>query len=129
MRRLGFASRVNIYTASLGKYHGNWLFDTRVYLTPGSAGTPHSAHLSARRYFGSGSEYIGVRVGRGNSPVETRTLADIGILNSTGVYAEINKSMARRWTLNVKSGLSQEERLARSAVRRSLLEGNLYFRF
>jgi YaiO family outer membrane protein len=129
MRRLSFASPVNIYTASLAKYHGNWLFHTRLYLTPGAAGASHSTHFSARRYFGDGAQYIAVRFARGNAPVETRTLADVGILNSTGLYSEIDKSIGRRWTFNLSGGLSQEDRFGRSALRHRLLQSNLYFRF
>src|ERR1700682_294259 len=38
IRHLGFKDKVNVYTASLSKYYGNWLFTTRTYVTPAAAG-------------------------------------------------------------------------------------------
>jgi len=128
-RRLGFGNKVNIYTASLGKYHGDWLWNGRVYLTPDFAGTSRSIVVSARRYFGDGKDYFGLRFGRGASPVETRTLGDIEILNSVSGYAEVQKGLGRRWMFLVRGGASREERIQRGFLQKYLLESNLYFRF
>jgi len=129
LRRLGFSSKVNIYTTSLGKYYGSWFFNGRAYLTPDSAGTSRSVHLSARRYFGEATDYIGFRVGRGAAPIETRTLGDIEILNSTSVYAELNKSLGRRWMMNFRAGHGREDRLNRGVLHRYLAESSIYLRF
>jgi YaiO family outer membrane protein len=128
-RRLGFGGRVNIFTSSVGKYYGNWLFTGRVFLTPDSAGTSRSVSFSARRYFGEGSDYVGFRVGKGASPVETRSLLDIEILDSSSFAAEIQRSLDLRWSIRARAGASYEERLGRSFLRHYTLDGGIFFRF
>jgi tetratricopeptide (TPR) repeat protein len=53
LRSLGFASRVNVYTGSVSKYHSRWLLTARTYLTPGSPGDSYSLQFQGRRYFGA----------------------------------------------------------------------------
>jgi YaiO family outer membrane protein len=128
-RRLGFSSRVNIYTTSLAKYYGAWLFTGRVYITPDSLGTSDSFSISARRYFGEGTDYVDLRYGRGASPTEVHSLQDILVLNSSSFGTEMNRMIERRWLINFRAGLSQEERLFRSNLWHYQLSGTLYFRF
>jgi YaiO family outer membrane protein len=130
IRRLNFtASKVNVYTASLGKYLGNWFYNARTYLTPGAEGASHSVHISARRYFGDLGDYLGFRYGWGSSPVETRTLGDTEILSSSSFYLDIQKSLGRRWSFSFRAGHGREDRLNRGPLRRSVADSNLYFRF
>ena len=128
-RRLGFSEAVNIYTFSLGKYYGNWLFSARTFLTPDLLGTSHSVSFSGRRYFGDGTEYIGFRVGTGASPVEARNVFDVITLNALGAFGEFNRTIASRWTINVRGGYSHEDRLNRNVLKRTMLDTTLYFRF
>ncbi len=128
-RRLGFGGKVNIFTGSMAKYYGNWLFTGRVFLTPDSVGTSRSFNFSARRYFGEGINYWGLRYGRGASPTEIRSLQDIAVLNSSSFYGEMFRMLDRRWSLNFRSGFSQEDRIGRDNLRHYLASGALYFRF
>ncbi|MFN8007903.1 MAG: YaiO family outer membrane beta-barrel protein [Terriglobia bacterium] len=128
-RRLGFTEPVNIYTFSIGKYYGNWLFSARTYLTPDLLGVSHSVSFSGRRYFGEKSDYVGFRIGTGASPVEARTVLDVVTLNALGAFGEINRSLASRWTINVRGGYSHEDRLNRLAIKRTMLDLTFYFRF
>ena len=128
-RRLGFSEAVNIYTFSLGKYYGNWLFSARTFLTPDLLGTSHSVSFAGRRYFGDGTEYIGFRVGTGASPVEARNVYDVITLNALGAFGEFNRTIASRWTINVRGGYSYEDRLNRNVLKRAMLDTTLYFRF
>jgi YaiO family outer membrane protein len=128
-RRLGFALPVNIYTFSLGKYYGNWLISGRTYLTPDLLGTSHSVSIAARRYFKDETEYVGLRVGTGASPVEARNVYDVLTLNALGAYGEFNRNLASRWTINVRGGYSHEARLNLNALKRYMLDTTLYFRF
>ncbi len=128
-RRLGFSSPVNIYTGSLSKYYGNWLFTGRVYLTPDLIGTSRSFSVSSRRYFGEGIDYVGFRFGWGASPTEIYDLSDITILDSSSLMVEFNRKLGGRWTVNLRSGVSHEDRIGSSSLRRYLADGGIYFRF
>ncbi len=61
---------VFIYTAYLGKYYKSWLFSARTYLTPGTFTNTVSASysVSAKYYYGSADDVIGLVLGYGISP-------------------------------------------------------------
>ncbi len=68
-RLLDFGSSgVDIYTATFGKYVGNYWISLRSYVTPDSTGTSVSGALSARRYFSDSEDYIGLKLSYGVSP-------------------------------------------------------------
>ena len=139
-RRLAFGSGVNIYTPSLGNYHGNWYFSARGFLTPGTFLTPSGNStrisrtfiLSARRYFGETGlhDFVGIRFGRGSGLAQARSLQDVEVLKSSSVTAEFDKSFGRRWSVNFTGGASLEDR---SPVLLHIwhyrADGTLYFRF
>jgi YaiO family outer membrane protein len=129
IRHLGFQNKVNVYTGSLSKYYGNWLFTTRTYVTPAAAGDSVSLQYSARRYFGEGSSYVGVRFGSGGAPVQTGSVNEIEVLRSLSVLGEVNWRVARRWTLNFRGGESREDRLNDPRLQHHLVDGTLFFRF
>ncbi len=75
MRLLQFSdSYVDIYTATIGKYVGNYWFSLRSYVTPDTTGTSVSGSLHTRRYFSDPENYLGLKVGYGVSPDENRDL-------------------------------------------------------
>jgi len=79
LRHLRFsASTVTIFTGSLTKYYGNWMFTARPYMTPSDVGFSRSASLLARRYFGDADNYITARGGLGFSPEERTFQQDVG---------------------------------------------------
>lgn len=128
-RRLAFASKVNLYTGSLSRYQGNWLFTGRFYLVPNDIGASQSVYLITRRYFGDTGDYLGFRAGRGSTPSEIRGVLDIGLLNSTSAYAELYKSVGGRWLVWLQGGLSREDRPNRPTVNRYLVDCSLLMRF
>jgi len=129
IRHLGFQNKVNVYTGSLSKYYGNWLFTTRTYVTPAAAGDSVSLQYSARRYFGEGSSYVGVRFGSGGAPLQTGSVNEIEVLRSLSVLGEVNWRVARRWTFNFRGGESREDRLNDPRLQHHLVDGTLFFRF
>ena len=129
IRHLGFKEKVNVYTASLSKYYGNWLFTTRTYVTPAAAGDGVSLQYSARRFFGEGSSYVGARFGSGGSPLQTGSVNEIEVLRSLSFLGEVNWRVARRWTLNFRGGESREDRLNNPRLQHHLVDGTLFFRF
>lgn len=72
VRHLAFSnSSVTIYTGSISKYAGDYLFTFRPYVTPSNAGTSVSTGISLTRYFADADEYLRIRTSFGKS-VEDR---------------------------------------------------------
>ncbi len=107
LRSLFFSSSdVTIYTASVGKYVGNYWLSLRSYVTPGSSGTSVSGQLQMRRYFSDPENYIGLRLGYGVSPDENQNVVgDNAIttrldLKSQSVRLEFNHIIKHVWIFN-----------------------------
>jgi YaiO family outer membrane protein len=130
MRTMAFSDQVNIYTASVGKYRGNWYYSVRTFVTPGDSGLSRSFQFQARRYFGSsGTDYVGFRLGGGTSPAEIRSIADIAILNQFSSGFETYRRISRLMTLSGRLGLSREDRLYRSELMHYYADLGMQFRF
>lgn len=71
-RYLNFSSDVWIFTGTVSKYQGNWLFTVRPYITPNSVGVSRSLSLLARKYISGPENYITFRGGFGFYPEERR---------------------------------------------------------
>lgn len=117
MRMLFFSgSTVDIYTAYLGKYAGNYWISLRSFVTPGTDGTSVSGLFLARRYFSDPENYLGLRLGYGVSPDDNRNLVDLDLrsrltLNTRSVRLEFNHLFNRIWILNTGAVWGNEERL------------------
>jgi YaiO family outer membrane protein len=129
LRSLGFASRVNVYTGSVSKYHGRWLLTARTYLTPDSTGDSYSLQFQGRRYFGDDTSYFGLRYGTGGAPTETGSLNEIEVLRSHVMGGELNWRLGRRWMLNLLASHSLEDRLDQSRLGHNSASLTAYFRF
>ncbi len=67
-RHLAFQnSAVSIYTGSLSKYFGDYLFTVRPYITPSNTGTSFSTSIKLTRYFADANEYVRVSASAGKS--------------------------------------------------------------
>lgn len=128
-RQLHFSGNVHIYTASLTKYYGDWMFTSRVFLTPDTAGTSHSVQFQARRYLGNGTDYLGVRYGYGSSPVEVESLTDILVLNSQSFAGQFYHGVGKRVMLQAEFGYSRQDRLNISGLRQYLADASMFYRF
>lgn len=128
-RELNFGTNVHIYTASVSKYLGDWMFTSRVYLTPDLAGTSHSEQFQVRRYASNGIDYWGVRYGYGSSPTEVTNLTDIQILNSSSYETEIYHTLNRRLKVLGRLGYSREDRMYIGSLRHYLADATLYYFF
>ena len=128
-RRLAFSQRVNVYTASLAKYHGKWLVAVRGYQIPALTGSGRTIQFSGRRFFRASASYVEMRYSTGASPDELRSINDIQVLNADTVSADLRLRLSRRWKAKLETGYSIEDRIDRSGLRRVRLGGGLYFRF
>lgn len=104
MRKLFFnSSDVNIFTAYVGKYAGNYWFSLRSFVTPGDNGTSVSGLLLVRRYFSDPEDYLGLRLGTGFSPDDNQNIINSGQnpkLSTRSVRGEFNHLFKRIWILN-----------------------------
>jgi YaiO family outer membrane protein len=129
IRHMLFSTNINVLTASLGRYQGNWLYTARTYLTADRNGIGHSIQLSARRYLNDKGDYYGFRFGRGSSLFESVRTVDLDVLRSTSFSAEMSRTIAHRWNLNFQAGISSEDRLHRNSLMHYLLDSSLVYRF
>jgi YaiO family outer membrane protein len=113
IRLLGFGSSfTDIYTATIGKYTGNYWLSLRTYVTPDQEGTSLSGALSVRRYFADAENYVGLRLGYGISPDDNRN--QIGsekalTIKTRSIRAEFNHIFKRSWILNTGAVVGGEE--------------------
>jgi YaiO family outer membrane protein len=113
MRLLQFSdSYVDIYTATIGKYAGNYWFSLRSYVTPDTTGTSVSGSLQIRRYFSDPENYVGFKMGYGVSPDENRDILDSAQrlnLKKGSVRLDYNRIVNRRLILNAGAEWGTEE--------------------
>ncbi|TXD79756.1 YaiO family outer membrane beta-barrel protein [Algoriphagus ratkowskyi] len=108
-RYLQFSESTTIFTASLGKYVGNWWLNLRGNLIPGtgnSLGT--SANLQARYYFKTGEDFFSIQLSTGVSPDE-ETRDPTQLLNSYRVKIGYQQLVTNRFMLFGYTGYSRDE--------------------
>lgn len=112
-RYLSFTSSdVVIYTASAGKYIGNYWLSARTFITPDKIGTSISGMLTARRYFSDADNYLGIRLSYGTSPDDRKNLltsSDILHVKSDAARVEFNKKLKQIWIINLAAICENEE--------------------
>ncbi|MDE3167655.1 MAG: YaiO family outer membrane beta-barrel protein [Acidobacteriota bacterium] len=128
-RKYGFAQNTNLYTGSLGKYLGNWLLTTRVYLTPDLLGVSHSVSVSARRFLRHPGDYVDFRFGTGASPFDPRSREELASLKALSGYVQWRKSLGLHWMSDLLVGLALEDRLHGVALEHYVLQSTMYYRF
>ena len=128
-RRLNFSGPVNIYTGSLIKYYGNWMFTGRGFFTPDTTGTSVTVRAGARRYFRNADTYVGVWASHGASPTEIRNAEDLMILHATAFQGELSKVLNRRVTLRARAGVAREQMTYNPNLLHMLLDLGLYYKF
>ncbi len=130
MRRLQFTStRLNVYTASIGRYHKDWYGSVRTYITPGDPKPSVSFQVQVRRYFGDGERYLSFRYGRGSSPFEVRSLNEVGVLDSSSYLGEIYWKLRTRLLLNVTGGISGDDRIDHDRLTQYYLSTTVSYKF
>lgn len=105
-------SDVLIYTGTITKYQGNWLFTLRPYVTPSSVGFSRSINLLARRYFSGPENYFTFRGGFGFSPEERRfqdVSGDIFFTESQFIGVDLFKSLSINLALFLSFDAARQE--------------------
>ena len=106
--KFGF-SKTTIYTLSVSKYLGNYLFTARTYRVPSSEGTSQSYNLMTRRYFGNGRTYLDISGGFGSASSNIQFAEDIQRLNSWSVGISGQYPVNAQITVSGSAGYDSEE--------------------
>ncbi|WP_176466220.1 YaiO family outer membrane beta-barrel protein [Aliifodinibius salipaludis] len=113
MRYLDFGtSQTDIYTVSLTKYLGSYLFTARTYLVPSSGGTSKSLNIVTRRYFGTAESYLSLNAGYGSAPTEIGTSSGtiaIDALDSWSVSVDGQYPLSKVWFIGGNMGFDSSE--------------------
>lgn len=104
-------SSVTIYTGSLGKYYGDYLFTLRANVTPSSIGSSLSGSFSVRYYLGDSDSYLSALVGSGVSPDQRQGYAEIVQLSSARVGVGAQKRFRHSIIAWVNLGVERQEYL------------------
>lgn len=95
-RRLHFTStNVMIYTGSVGKYYGNYLFQFHPFITPSSVGSSVSGNFVIRRYFEDAENYATLSFGAGTAPDQKYTSLDLIRLYSQKISLDGRKALSK----------------------------------
>jgi YaiO family outer membrane protein len=103
-RRLNFSSAANIYTGSFSKYLGDWLFTLRGYRSEDT----NSLQGMIRRYLGDADQYIGLRIGKGSTRDEIRSITDLAVLDSLDATAEARFGLRGPWLIQIRAGAGRQ---------------------
>lgn len=99
-----------IYTASLTKYYGSYMFRGGTFVTPSENGPSVSGNGTVRRYFGTSRTYVGVYGSFGASPADKdRFEEDFRRTRSWSVSADAQIPFNYRTLLDVSLGYDFEE--------------------
>lgn len=110
IRYLDFSSsQTTIYTGSLTKYLGNYLFTARTYIAPSSAGTSQSLNLLTRRYFGNAETYLELSGGFGSASSDIQFAEDIRRLDSWTIGIGGQKQISTRFNIGARVDYDSEE--------------------
>jgi YaiO family outer membrane protein len=108
-RRLHFANdKVMIYTGSVGKYFGNYLFQFHPFITPSSLGTSFSGNVLLRKYFADTNNYATLSFGAGVSPDEKYTTFDFIRLYSQKVGVDYRRGFGKELSLTGYVGFANQ---------------------
>lgn len=127
IRYLNFTtSETYIYTSSLTKYWGNYMFTGRTYFVPSSQGNSLSGILLIRRYFSSAQSYVGISGGYGTASNDLQFAQDVTTLSSWSVSFEAQYPLSKRFLVSGTAGIDSEELQSYTRDRVSIKVGVSY---
>lgn len=108
-RRLQFSEATHIYTASVGKYTGNWWLNFRANHVPSEEGGSISGNFQARYYYKGAEDYLVFQVSSGVSPDEQDRDFQNQLLNSYRGRVGYQQLWTPRWLGYAFVGYSYDE--------------------
>jgi len=130
IRYMRFNDNVMLYTASVGKWYGNYWILARTFITPSSTfSTSNSYQLQFRKYYTDADHYIGLRLGEGASPFEVQSINDLGIQHSASAAVESLWKFKNQIRLRASVGVARQTRLYIGPLWQYEADCTLYFRY
>jgi YaiO family outer membrane protein len=113
LRYLYFTSATNVYTASIGKYYKNFLFNARTYITPSNGAVSQSYSIAGRYYSKGADDYIGLSMGTGISPDDNNQNIQfnnkLNKLSSKQISASFSHTFLKWNVISISAGLINQE--------------------
>lgn len=110
IRYLDFSSsQTTIYTISLSKYLGSYMFTARSYLVPSTTGTSQSLTLLTRRYFGNARTYFSLSGGFGSASADIQFAEDVRRLDSWSIGLSGQYPLSNQFNIGGNAGYDSEE--------------------
>lgn len=103
------AANVMIYTGSIGKYQGHYLFQFHPFITPSSIGTAVSGNVSIRRYLEDSDNYVTLAFGLGSSPDEKYSSLELIRLQSRKLSVDWRKAIGQGLMVDGYFGWATQE--------------------
>jgi YaiO family outer membrane protein len=130
VRYMRFNDNVLLYTASVGKWFGNYWILARTYIEPSSTFvTSNSYQLQLRKYYNDADHFIGMRLGEGASPFEVQSINDLGIQHSASIAFESLWKFKNQMRLRASAGVARQTRLSIGPLWQYEADCTLYFRY
>ncbi|EAZ82853.1 YaiO family outer membrane beta-barrel protein [Algoriphagus machipongonensis] len=117
-RYLGFSEVTHIFTASVGKYVGNWWLNLRANVIPDEGSVSTSANFQARYYFKTAEDYFSLQLSSGVSPDEENR-DQTQLLNSYRARIGYQQLLTSRFMIYAYTGYSRDE-LSATNIRNDL---------
>lgn len=108
-RHLRFTETTRIYTASVGKYTGNWWLNLRTNHVPSEEGGSISGNFQTRYYFKGAEDYLVFQVSTGVSPDEEDRDLRSQLLNSYRGRIGYQQLWSPKWLGYAFLGYSYDE--------------------
>lgn len=106
IRYLDFVTvRTEIYTASLTKYLGSYLFTLGAYHVPSPNGHSQSFSMVIRRYFGAANSYLSLTGGFGSASTDIQFLQDALAHDFRSLELDGRYPLSRRISVGGKAGV------------------------
>src|SRR5580692_9393587 len=107
-----FSDNVLLYTASVGKWWGNYWILGRTFINPDPiVGTSKSFQVSLRKYYADSDHFIGLRFGEGASPFEVQSVNDLGVQYSASAAIESLWKFKNQYRLRTTASIARQNRL------------------
>jgi YaiO family outer membrane protein len=129
-RYMRFGDNVMLYTASFGKWFGNYWILGRTFIDPDPVfGTSKSFQLSLRKYYADADHFIGLRFGEGASPFEVQSTNDLGVQRSASAAVESLWKFKNQFRLRTTASIARQTRLYIGPLWQYEADCTLYFRY
>lgn len=129
IRYLDFtSSQTDIYTASITKYLGSYLFTLGTYFVPSENANSRSLNMVVRRYFSTANSYISITGGYGSAPTEIQFSQDIQTLDSWSIGFNGQHPLSDRLFIGATAGYDSSE-FPNFTRNRFSFKGSVTYRF